>query len=312
MPVLGTTAFPTGSECFSLVRSLLNDADLVATSTITQTGAVRAGSITTITTAAAHGLQIGDTVQVAFVSDVSFNGTFTVLSVPGPTSFAYQQAGAADASSGNGVVQVLIQGDVFTDNVLLNFANKAYRKLQNRLQENGSPSTSTEVIITLPIGTTQLTDTTNPQLPPDFLAPREIHERITGNPFFNNRPMSRWNMLPSVAQQTYNGGYAWFEDGLQFIGSLSSTDIRLRYFMAMPDISSGAGQFTLRGCLDVIADWTAFLAASSRGSTQAGTFATIFEQDIKEFLNTQAHARQYLPGRRRSFNSRGRSLRGCF
>jgi len=312
MPVLNTTAFPTGSECFSLVRSMLNDADLVATSSIVQTGAVRAGSITTITTAAVHGLNIGDTVQISFVSDVSFNGSFTVLTVPSPNSFTYQQPGAANASSGNGVVQLLIQGDVFTDNVLLNFANKAYRKVQNRLQENGSPSTSTETIITLPINTTQLTDTTNPQLPTDFLAPREIHERITGNPFFNNMPMARWNMLPSVAQQTYNGGYAWFEDGLAFIGSTSSTDIRLRYFMAMPDLSGADGQFTLRNCLDPIADWTAFLAASSRGSTQAGTFATIFEQDLKEFLNTQAHARQYLPGRRRSFNSRRRGLRGCF
>src|SRR5882672_12704190 len=50
LPVLATTAFSTAGDVFSLVRSLLNDADIPSVLTITATGAARAGNAVTITT----------------------------------------------------------------------------------------------------------------------------------------------------------------------------------------------------------------------------------------------------------------------
>src|SRR5215831_16877735 len=231
MPVLLTTAFPTGGEVFDTVRSMLNDADLIATNTIVS--AVRAGTITTITTIQPHQLQIGNYVTVQSVSNPSFNGSFVVEDIPTPNSFVYVQVGAPDASSVNGLVQMIVKGDVFTDNVLLNHANKAYRKVQARLFENGAPSMTTEVELTLPAGTIQLLDTTDPQLPPDFVAPRIIRERISGQLYYNNPPMRRVNYLPSVAPAAYLGVYSWYEDGLHFIGAFNDIDIALRYMVAL-------------------------------------------------------------------------------
>ena len=67
-------------------------------------GTQRATNVVTITTQTAHGFVQGDSVVVAGVSDVSFNGTFTVASVPTTTTFTYAQTGV-DATSGGGTVE---------------------------------------------------------------------------------------------------------------------------------------------------------------------------------------------------------------
>lgn len=46
-------------------------------------------NVATITTATAHGLQIGDQVLVAAVTQTALNGTFFVVSVPTATTFTY-------------------------------------------------------------------------------------------------------------------------------------------------------------------------------------------------------------------------------
>src|SRR6266849_2633260 len=65
------------------------------------TGAVRAGNVVTITTTAPHGLITGQTVLITGVADNSFNGYFTVSSVPSATTFASAQT-APNATSGGG------------------------------------------------------------------------------------------------------------------------------------------------------------------------------------------------------------------
>ncbi len=64
-------------------------------------GAVRASNVVTITTTAAHGFAVGQTVTVSGVTDASFSGTFTIVSVPSTTTFTYSQT-AGDATSGGG------------------------------------------------------------------------------------------------------------------------------------------------------------------------------------------------------------------
>lgn len=312
MPILGTTAFATAADVFTLTRSLLNDADIPSVLTITPTGAVRSGNAVTITTSVAHGLQQGSIVQIGSVSDTSFNGTQTVVTVPSSTTFTYNQ-NAGNASSGNGVVSILIQGDWATDAVLVPLANAAYRKLQRRMLNAGSKSTSSEVILTnVPIGLTQLSDTSTPQLPIDFLAPRELFERITGSGtgLIGFVPMKPVDVIPNVPQAGYNGLFAWWGDTLNFLGATSALDIRIRYFVGFGAITDASSVITVRGAMDPIAAWTAFLAAASRGATNASMFATLFEDSMKEFLSLQVHARQYLVSRRRPANRRGRGAFG--
>lgn len=64
-------------------------------------GASRTSNAVTITTTQAHNVITGQAVLISGVADTSFNGAFTVTSVPTATSFTYAQAGA-NATSGGG------------------------------------------------------------------------------------------------------------------------------------------------------------------------------------------------------------------
>jgi len=102
----------------------LNGSSGVSTATIAAapTGAVRSGSTTvwsqrlhkyitvsttvTITTTAAHGFSAGQTVQISGVTDATFDGTFTIATVPTSTTFTYAQQGTLNATSGSGTAAV--------------------------------------------------------------------------------------------------------------------------------------------------------------------------------------------------------------
>lgn len=64
------------------------------------TGAVRSSNVVTITTSTAHGFSVGQSVTISGVSDSSFNGTFTIVSVPTIASFTYSQSGSNATSNG--------------------------------------------------------------------------------------------------------------------------------------------------------------------------------------------------------------------
>lgn len=93
---------PGGAGIFSIVDLSRHNSNPISPSN----GAVRvsATSVVTITTTTTLGLLPGDAVLIAGVADNSFNGIFTVTSVPTSTSFTFTQTGA-DASSGGGVIQ---------------------------------------------------------------------------------------------------------------------------------------------------------------------------------------------------------------
>ena len=65
------------------------------------TSVTRDGSgISTFTTASAHELQVGMQISTVNVTDGTFNGVFTVVSTPAPTTFTVSNPGAAVTSSG--------------------------------------------------------------------------------------------------------------------------------------------------------------------------------------------------------------------
>src|SRR5712692_1872079 len=74
-----------------------------ATATIAANGAVRASNTVTITTTATHSFVVGQAVVISGVTDASFNGTFSIATVPSTTTFTYSQTGA-NATSGGGTV----------------------------------------------------------------------------------------------------------------------------------------------------------------------------------------------------------------
>src|SRR6478672_11845260 len=69
------------------------------------TGANRSGNVVTITTTTPHQIFAGQSATISGVANTTFNGVFTVVSVPTPTTFTYKQT-AANAVSGGGSVSV--------------------------------------------------------------------------------------------------------------------------------------------------------------------------------------------------------------
>lgn len=71
------------------------------------TSAVRSTNVVTITTAEAHSYPVGMSVLIAGVTTSTFNGTFTIASVPTTTTFTYAQtAGNATSSGGTASLPV--------------------------------------------------------------------------------------------------------------------------------------------------------------------------------------------------------------
>jgi hypothetical protein len=73
---------------------------------ISGTGATESGTTVTITTRAAHGLQVGQSVTVTGVPVAGYNGTVTVATVPTTTTFTYTAAAGLAASGGGAVYTV--------------------------------------------------------------------------------------------------------------------------------------------------------------------------------------------------------------
>lgn len=68
--------------------------------------AVRASNVVTITTTLDHSFKVGQSVVIAGVTDTSFNGTFTIVSVPSDNTFTYAQSGTNATSSGGSVTHL--------------------------------------------------------------------------------------------------------------------------------------------------------------------------------------------------------------
>lgn len=247
---------------------------------------------------------VGMHVTVATTAS-SFNGTFTIATVPTSTTFTYLQAGV-NATSGNGVVQLVIQGDVYTDAVLTPLVQSAYTEAQFRLQQAGSKSLIKTDTLTLAAGDTEFTDTSDPALFSDFLAPRKLYQKIAGstNKYFDmGEPC---NEIPDIPASTYVQYWTWQQDGLYFSEATADLDIKIRYTESLPRISDADSQLLLRGIGESVGYYGAFIAAQSRGNPQALALNGLAEQKFTQFLNMQAHARQYQPARRAPYGGSGR------
>ena len=65
--------------------------------------ATQLNGVVTVTTATAHGMVPGATAIIAGMSDTTYNGTFTVVAAPSPTTFIYEQSTTSSSTSGGTV-----------------------------------------------------------------------------------------------------------------------------------------------------------------------------------------------------------------
>jgi hypothetical protein len=208
------------------------------------------------------------------------------------------------------------QGNLFTDTVLLPYANSAYRKLQRALGNAGGGGFIQDDVLLVVSAVAQtdpslqvsITDATAPpnQLPTDLLLPMKIWERPNGSSddFIEMVDLTQHGGLPSRPQDVTLSIWEWRADGIYFIGATQDTQIRLRYSKAYPDFTDSTSPVLVRNAQEAIAYATAALAAWSRGSPLAERWDEAAADAIEDLVSEAVRREQQSQRRRRPFSSR--------
>jgi hypothetical protein len=166
-------------------------------------------------------------------------------------------------------------GAVFTDTLLLPLLNSAYRGLQRELAEAGvsvlveQQDLDLDPDPTTGITPTEISDTSNPQLPTDCLVPHMLWERATANTTDVFVPMEKFTSgggMLNLQPSTYLRLWEWREDKINLIGATQAITVRIRYEKVLPELTLGTDPVQIRSATDPLAFATAALAARSRGA----------------------------------------------
>lgn len=207
-------------------------------------------------------------------------------------------------------------GNLFTDTVLLPYANAAYRKVQRALANIQSGSLlGDNVLLTVPaVSNTDpslqvfITDATAPpnQLPLDLLVPLKLWERASGSSddFVEMTDLTNHGGLPSQPQGLALQYWEWRADGLYFIGATQDTQIRLRYQKAYPALADATSAVLVRDAVETIAYFTAAMAAAARGAPQAARWDGAGADALEDLVLRATQREQHTGRRRRPYTSR--------
>ena len=208
------------------------------------------------------------------------------------------------------------QGNLFTDTVLLPYANSAYRSVQRGLANTGAGGFLTDDVtlvvtaVTTPDPSVQvsITDATAPpnQLPTDLILPLKLWERPNGSTqdFVEMVDLSRHGGLPSRVQDVTLSVWEWRADGIYFLGATQDTQIRIRYLKAYPDLTDATSPVLVRNAQEAIAYGAAALAAWARGSPLAEKWDGAASDALEDLVSQAVRREQQSVRRRRPYSSR--------
>lgn len=208
------------------------------------------------------------------------------------------------------------QGNLFTDAVLLPYANAAYRKAQRELANIGGGAFITDNVTLVvaavaaadPSVQVALTDATPApnQLPTDLLVPQKLWERPNGSSqdFIEMVDLTRHGGLPSRPQGATLSVWEWRADGIYFLGATQDTQVRIRYLKSLPDLADATSPVLIRNAQEALAYAAAAMAALSRGSPLAAQWDEAASDALDDLLNSAARREQQTVRRRRPFSSR--------
>jgi len=214
-------------------------------------------------------------------------------------------------------------GNLFSDIQPYTFVllNAAYRELFVILRKNGwetakkeiilqaipavsSPDPGIQVFVGFDGSNNGTANSAEPALPVDLIIPTRLWERQTGT-ITEFLPMSPvMDSLPSLQQTSFLKFWQWRQnDGLFFVGSTLSMDVRLQY-AATPNVLAGADdQVKIIGGENALAYMTAGLFAFSRGSQQSEACLDLADRFIGDLLAPVQQQKQRSNYRRRPYGS---------
>jgi hypothetical protein len=209
-------------------------------------------------------------------------------------------------------------GNLFTDSVLLPYANAAYRKVQRALANVGSSSFLIDDVLLVVTAVAQadasvqvsITDATAPpnQLPTDLLVPEKLWERpnLSSDDFVEMTDLTAHGGLPSEPQTVMLRYWEWRADGLYFVGATQDRQIRLRYQRAYPDLDDASSPILIRHAQEAIAYMTAAMAGVARGAPQAVRWDAAGADALEDLIVRVTQREQQTGRRRRPYSARSR------
>ena len=213
-------------------------------------------------------------------------------------------------------------GNLFTDTVLLPYANSAYRKVQRGLANVQSGIfLSDDALLVVPAVSAPdaslqvcITDATAPpnQLPIDLLVPLKLWERASGSSddFVEMTGLTNHGGLPSQPQGLNLEYWEWRADGLYFLGATQDVQIRLRYQKSFPDLVDASSAVLIRNAQEAIVYFTAAMASAARGAPQAVRWDAAGSEALEDLIARAVQREQHSGRRRRPYTWRSGSGAG--
>ena len=204
-------------------------------------------------------------------------------------------------------------GSVFNDATLMPLLNSAYRALQRELAESGVSVLVSQVDLDLPLSngltSTELSDTSTPQLPTDLMVPHQLWEQQPGscNLFISMEKIV--GGLPNLQPGSFLRMWEWREDTIQLLGATSEVTARLRYEKVLPQLVLGTDPILIRAASDALAYATAAVAARARGARAlAADMQTTAMEATEKLIERYIRPEQFKGRRRKPYSFHHRAI----
>lgn len=192
----------------------------------------------------------------------------------------------------------------YTDDVLLPLVNSIHRDVQSRLAENGVTTQVDHVELALAANATEITSSSTPALPSDFIVPFRMWEKPTvGSDKF--KEMIKWtNGLPDLDQGQDLKIWEWLDGVIALIGSTRAITVKIRYEKELADLSiiPPGNSIKIRGAVDALAYGTAHLInPKGQPAKNTNTFASMYEEKMHQLINRNIRPEQRRSRRRKPY-----------
>ena len=205
---------------------------------------------------------------------------------------------------------------------LLFYMQAAYRKVQAALANIGDETFKTDnvqvvvpaVAVPDPGYQASILYSTAPpnQLPSNLITPLKLWERPDGSTddYAEMIDMTDNGGLPSIIQQETLGMWEWRMDGIYLIGATLPVQVRIRFQSCLADPTDATSVIAVGRAINVVAYFTAALAAGARGAPNAAQMEQKGDDALEDLICSVVKRDQSFGRRRRSYSYR--SGRGTF
>lgn len=207
-----------------------------------------------------------------------------------------------------------VDSALYTDAVLLPYAKKAYREVQEIFEDNDVPvNLERSTVLDVGVGVDVIAFSgTTPLLPSDLAFPLDIYERDDGSTLESDfalmSPRRKEPMIELTDRLLY---WVWREESIKFCkgGCDSIREIKIDYLAIPTQIATGATTILIGRALTFLAARTALLAAFMIGENElrAATLQQDAELAMERLVSRITKMRQDTPVRRVPFRVSGRA-----